>query len=77
VEGMYITHSPTNALFYLFLRSCWAFSATETIESAWLAAGKATVNNLALAPQQLVDCNNWALGCNGGIPGSAYYNGTY
>jgi cathepsin F len=54
--------------------SCWAFSATETIESAWIKAGKSTADKLALAPQQLVDCDHFALGCNGGIPGGAFHN---
>ena len=32
--------------------SCWAFSATETLESAWALAGHPLVE---LAPQQIVD----------------------
>lgn len=34
--------------------SCWAFSATEAVESAWILAGHPAV---ALAPQQTVDCD--------------------
>ena len=45
--------------------SCWAFSATETIESAWALGG----NSLqVLAPQQIVDCDSAMDGCNGGFP---------
>eukprot|EP00029_Vermamoeba_vermiformis_P002622 TRINITY_DN129_c0_g1_i1.p1 TRINITY_DN129_c0_g1~~TRINITY_DN129_c0_g1_i1.p1 ORF type:complete len:338 (-),score=78.92 TRINITY_DN129_c0_g1_i1:43-1056(-) len=52
--------------------SCWAFSATETIESAWIQAGKATADKLALSPQQIVDCDDWVFGCGGGQTGSAF-----
>jgi len=43
--------------------SCWAFSATEGTESAWALAGNKLV---ALAPQQIVDCDTSDSGCNGG-----------
>jgi len=54
--------------------SCWAFSATEAIESAWLLGGHAKPDNLALAPQQIVDCDSidGVQGCNGGDTGPAY-----
>ena len=45
--------------------SCWAFSATEVIESIWMIAGN---SEQVLAPQQFVDCS-WDYnnnGCNGG-----------
>ena len=45
--------------------SCWAFSATETIESAWAMAGNSIQ---VLAPQQIVDCDSEMDGCNGGWP---------
>eukprot|EP01125_Pyxidicula_operculata_P001813 TRINITY_DN11662_c0_g1_i1.p1 TRINITY_DN11662_c0_g1~~TRINITY_DN11662_c0_g1_i1.p1 ORF type:complete len:325 (-),score=87.59 TRINITY_DN11662_c0_g1_i1:41-1015(-) len=51
--------------------SCWAFSATEAIESQWFL----TKNQLpVLAPQQIVDCdvNNGDEGCNGGDTPTAY-----
>jgi C1A family cysteine protease len=51
--------------------SCWAFSATEAIESQWFLAG----NTLAsLAPQQIVDCDQGRgdQGCNGGDTPTAY-----
>jgi len=49
--------------------SCWAFSATETIESYWTIAG----NQLpTLAPEQIVDCDTSDSACNGGEPSSAY-----
>jgi C1A family cysteine protease len=43
--------------------SCWAFSTTEGVESAWLMAGKPMVK---LAPQQIVDCDQNDDGCDGG-----------
>ena len=45
--------------------SCWAFSATSAIESAWKLSGKPLIN---LAEQQLVDCagDTGNYGCNGG-----------
>jgi len=49
--------------------SCWAFSATETIESAWALAGNAIAE---LSPQQIVDCDKSDGGCNGGDTPSAY-----
>jgi hypothetical protein len=54
--------------------SCWAFSATEQIESdAMLQHGA----NIELAPQELVDCTSSGSGskrggCNGGWPYKAY-----
>jgi len=53
--------------------SCWAFSATETIESAWIMAGKATATSINLAPQQIVDCAPFpAEGCDGGFAEIAF-----
>lgn len=48
--------------------SCWAFSATETVESAMMMAG---LNPAGGAPQQLVDCDSNDSGCNGGDPAEA------
>jgi cathepsin F len=51
--------------------SCWAFSATEAIESQWFLAG----NNLTeLSPQQIVDCDKGRgdEGCNGGDTPTAF-----
>jgi len=48
--------------------SCWAFSATETIESAILIAGSTVEPG---APQQIVDCDTNDQGCNGGDPAEA------
>jgi len=45
--------------------SCWAFSATETIESFAQLAGKGLAT---LAPQQIVSCDKVDGGCNGGWP---------
>jgi len=49
--------------------SCWAFSATENIESVWALAGNTLVE---LAPQQIVDCDKTDDGCNGGDTTTAY-----
>eukprot|EP01116_Phalansterium_solitarium_P012991 TRINITY_DN297_c0_g1_i1.p1 TRINITY_DN297_c0_g1~~TRINITY_DN297_c0_g1_i1.p1 ORF type:complete len:392 (+),score=106.30 TRINITY_DN297_c0_g1_i1:165-1178(+) len=54
--------------------SCWAFSATETIESTQLVNKVNDFTNLtlALAPQQIVDCDTVDQGCNGGNTPTAY-----
>jgi len=47
--------------------SCWAFSATENVESVWMLYKNTTISNmLPLAPQQIVDCDNNDDGCGGG-----------
>ena len=49
--------------------SCWAFSATEQIETdAALATGKL----ITLSPQQITSCDKTDLGCNGGNTETAY-----
>jgi C1A family cysteine protease len=48
--------------------SCWAFSTTETVESAILMAGKKVQ---PLSPQEIVDCDSSDSGCNGGDPQEA------
>jgi len=50
--------------------SCWAFSATEAIESAWIISGHANTS-INLSPQQIVDCDTVDGGCNGGWPETA------
>jgi len=53
--------------------SCWAFSATETIESAWMMAKNIQNTTFKpLGPQQIVDCDDSDDGCNGGNPPTAY-----
>jgi C1A family cysteine protease len=53
--------------------SCWAFSATENIESVWMIAkGLTNANFKPLAPQQIVDCDKRDGGCNGGDTPTAY-----
>jgi len=43
--------------------SCWAFSSTGALEGAhYLASG----SMISFSEQQLVDCVNLSLGCNGG-----------
>lgn len=51
--------------------SCWAFSATAAVESAYLIKGTSTGH---LSPQQLVDCSSsyGNSGCNGGLMTSAF-----
>jgi len=49
--------------------SCWAFSATQAVESAtFLKTGSLPI----LAPQQIVDCDHVDGGCNGGDTPTAY-----
>jgi len=52
--------------------SCWAFSATENIESVEILAGKGTNTTTSLAPQQIVDCDTVDQGCNGGNTDTAF-----
>jgi len=53
--------------------SCWAFSATEAVESAWILKGHATSKTIDLSAQQIVDCDTDGVqGCNGGFTESAY-----
>eukprot|EP01103_Thecamoeba_quadrilineata_P000354 TRINITY_DN102_c0_g1_i2.p1 TRINITY_DN102_c0_g1~~TRINITY_DN102_c0_g1_i2.p1 ORF type:complete len:328 (-),score=41.55 TRINITY_DN102_c0_g1_i2:39-1022(-) len=49
--------------------SCWAFSATEQIESMWALAGN-TLTQLSM--QQVVSCDPYSDGCGGGNPPNAY-----
>jgi len=49
--------------------SCWAFSATENIESQWALTGNKLTE---LAMQQIVDCDSTDSGCGGGWPYNAY-----
>ncbi|KAL1524241.1 hypothetical protein AB1Y20_019146 [Prymnesium parvum] len=49
--------------------SCWAFSATEQIETdVAMSTGKL----YTLAPQQIVSCDHTDMGCNGGNTETAY-----
>ena len=50
--------------------SCWAFSVVENIESMWLLSGQSTESAelLDLSEQQLVDCDDFSYGCQGGDP---------
>jgi len=49
--------------------SCWAFSATEQVESDYIMAGGKPTE---LSPQQTVDCDKYDGGCNGGDTITAY-----
>jgi C1A family cysteine protease len=49
--------------------SCWAFSASETVESYWHLCGHGLPN---LSQQQVVDCDTTSYGCNGGWTEHAY-----
>lgn len=50
--------------------SCWAFAATEAIESDAFLSGKYSL--MKLSPQQIVSCDKKSSGCNGGDPSTAY-----
>jgi len=52
--------------------SCWAFSATQTVESAHLVKYGGDANTFILSEQQLVSCDNGDGGCNGGDLPSAF-----
>jgi len=53
--------------------SCWAFSATEQIESMNCIEGNTGANAISYSMQQIVDCDhNDVYGCSGGSPWSAY-----
>jgi len=52
--------------------SCWAFSATENIESVEILAGKGSNTTTNLSPQQIVDCDTSDQGCNGGRTETAF-----
>jgi len=52
--------------------SCWAFSATETVESYWILAKKATNTTINLSEQQIVACDESDGGCEGGTTEGAY-----
>jgi C1A family cysteine protease len=49
--------------------SCWAFSATEQIESDTMRTLNVTYS---LSPEQIVQCDRTSMGCNGGWTESAY-----
>jgi len=49
--------------------SCWAFSATETVES-WYALAGGQLTQLSM--EQIVDCDTTDNGCNGGNTNTAY-----
>ncbi len=51
--------------------SCWAFSATEQIESDAIRAGILSTDD-SLSPQQIVSCDTVDYGCNGGNTETAY-----
>jgi len=50
--------------------SCWAFSATETIESYYHLQGKHPITKLSM--EQVVDCDSTCYGCSGGWTYAAY-----
>jgi len=53
--------------------SCWAFSATEQIESDSIRAGYTNTSE-ALSPQQITSCATYdSYGCDGGLTIYAYY----
>jgi len=53
--------------------SCWAFSAVQTVESAYLRKNTSTdANNFLLSEQEVVSCDKTDAGCNGGDLPSAF-----
>jgi len=52
--------------------SCWAFSATEQIESDYCLQGHSGGRAKQLSMQQIVDCDKTSDGCNGGWTQHAY-----
>jgi len=52
--------------------SCWAFSATEEIESQMCLQGHTGGKYIQLAMQQIVDCDHTSYGCDGGWTQHAY-----
>eukprot|EP00039_Didymoeca_costata_P026022 m.14732 g.14732 ORF g.14732 m.14732 type:complete len:418 (+) comp5193_c0_seq1:204-1457(+) len=48
---------------------CWAFAATETVESSWAMAGHDSLGDLSV--QQILDCESESGGCCGGAIDSA------
>lgn len=50
--------------------SCWAFSATEGVESQAFLSGKYPLTEMSA--QQITSCDKGSSGCNGGWPGSAF-----
>jgi len=53
--------------------SCWAFSVVENVESVYMLTKNITADKMPpLAPQQLVDCDDFDFGCGGGNPPFAY-----
>jgi C1A family cysteine protease len=53
--------------------SCWAFSATETIESEYVLTAAISVDDVvSLSPQQITSCTTDRDGCGGGWPSSGY-----
>jgi len=53
--------------------SCWAFSSTGALESAYHIGAHKTGYVTQFSEQQLVDCVQSCLGCNGGWPGHSFY----
>jgi len=53
--------------------SCWAFSATQTVESAYLMMHNGTsADTFLLSEQEIVSCDKSDAGCNGGDLPSAF-----
>ena len=48
---------------HAWIAQCWAFSATEQIESNYILAGHKAIE---LSPEQIVACDTTDSGCNGG-----------
>lgn len=46
--------------------SCWAFAASEAMSDRVCIASKGAVN-VVLSPEDMVACDRWNMGCDGGI----------
>lgn len=46
--------------------SCWAFAGSETLSDRFCIASEGKID-VVLSPQDMVSCDAWDLGCNGGI----------
>ena len=51
--------------------SCWAFSAVGALEGAYV---KHTGNFVEFSEQQLVECDKFSHGCNGGLMENGFYH---
>jgi cathepsin B len=51
--------------------SCWAHAASEVLSDRFCIASKGKIN-VVLSPQDMVSCDYFDMGCNGGIPTASW-----